>query len=78
MAGMLVIALLAQAEAQEIPETVYKPVTEIDMGGAEVTASVEGPDGVRVKERQAAVFNPMITLRTDFTPELRHSVSEMK
>ena len=78
MAGFLLIALIGQAEAQEIPATVYRPVTEIDMGGAEVSATADGPDGARIKERQYAVFNPMVTLRTDFTPELRRSVSEMK
>jgi hypothetical protein len=70
--------MLSQASAQELPEAVYRPVTELDMTGAEVTATVEKPTGAIVRERKPAPFNPLVSLRTDFSPELRQSVSQVK
>ena len=56
----------------------YKAKTEIDFEGLEVEGELVKPQGALLRERSAAAFNPLIKLRTDFTPEMKQSVNEIK
>ena len=58
--------------------TVYKPITEIDMGETDVNATVVKPVGVMVTENRRLQFNPMIKLRKDFDAEVDLSVDAVR
>ena len=66
------------AIAQESGSVQYKEKTEIDFEGLEVEGELVKPQGALLRERSAAAFNPLIKLRTDFTPEMKQSVNEIK
>ncbi len=71
------LILSAPSHAQE-SSVQYKPKTEIDFEGLEVEGELVKPQGALLRERSAAAFNPLIKLRTDFTPEMKQSVNEIK
>ena len=66
---------LAQAEQDKV---IYKKVTEIDMTGIEVQATVEKPLGAVVNETRRPQFNPMIKLRKNFDAEVEQSVEVVR
>lgn len=76
---------LAQAEPTDVvPETiegrpaVYKAVTELEMGGADVNATVVRPDGSIVQELKRPAFGSLAILRANFNPELEQSASQIR
>ena len=79
---LLLVMSLFTAHAQETDtqeQTVkYKARTEIDFEGVEVEGQITKPDGALIRERETARFNPLIKLRTDFSPEMTQSVNEIK
>ena len=72
---LLVISSPSYAQESSVQ---YKAKTEIDFEGLEVEGELVKPQGALLRERSAAAFNPLIKLRTDFTPEMRQSVNEIK
>lgn len=56
----------------------YKERTEIDFEGVDVSGELVKPSGSLLVDRKKAQFNPMIQLRTDFNPEMRESINEVK
>jgi hypothetical protein len=58
--------------------TEYKKRTEIDFEALELTGEMVKPQGSVIIERKKAEFNPLIRIRTDFNPEMRDSVREIK
>lgn len=76
------ILLFAAAFAQnidDVPESAevvpqYKTVTEIDLEGATLQASMVGPTGGIVIEPPRATFNSLIRLRVSFNDEVSESV----
>lgn len=60
------------------PQVVYKQKTEIDFEGFEIEGELFKPEGALISERQAAPFNPLIQLRTNFQQEMSQSVQEVK
>ncbi|TVQ91784.1 MAG: hypothetical protein EA397_09315 [Deltaproteobacteria bacterium] len=56
----------------------YKERTEIDFEGVDVSGELVKPSGSLLVDRKKAQFNPMIRLRTDFKPEMRESINEVK
>ncbi len=56
----------------------YKKVTQIDMEGAHLGGTLQGPEGKSILERRAAKFNPIIKLRSDFNDQTAESVDEVR
>jgi hypothetical protein len=73
----LIAASPALAQSQD-SDVIYKQVTEIDMGGVNVSATIVGPDGALINQRPKPQFNPMIKLRKDFDSEMERSVDEVR
>ena len=81
----LVGGLTGAAWAQDSTETddegrkvVYKQKTEIDFEGLDVSGELVKPQSALVLDRKKASFNPLIKLRSDFNPEMEHSIDEVK
>ena len=68
-------AALAQAEQDKV---IYKKITELDMTGIDVQATVEKPLGAVVNETRRPQFNPMSKLRMDFDAEVEQSVEVVR
>jgi hypothetical protein len=73
----LITAAPAAAQSQD-NEVIYKQITEIDMTGVGVSATVEKPSGALVSQPRRPSFNPMIKLRADFDAEMDRSVDEVR
>ena len=73
----LISAGTAAAQSQDRDIT-YQKVTTIDMGDLNVSANVQGPDGVLVNQRPKPQFNPMIKIRKDFDDEMSWSVDAVR
>lgn len=82
MKTLFLLSLLSAAvyadEPEEEPKVVYKQKTEIDFEGLEIEGELLKPQGSLLLGRQAAKFNPLIKLRTDFDDEMDKSVQEIK
>ena len=81
MLATLTILFLSTAHADEnekSPKIVYKSETTIDFEALDIEGQLVKPLGDIITERQKAAFNPLIKLRTDFNPEMRNSVNEIK
>jgi len=82
MKTLFLLSLLSPAvyadEPEEEPKVVYKQKTEIDFEGLEIEGELLKPQGSLLLSRQAAKFNPLIKLRTDFDDEMDKSVQEIK
>lgn len=74
----LLFISLALGQNEPEPQVVYKQKTEIDFEGLEIEGQLLKPHGAIVQERKGAAFNPLIQLRTDFSQEMKQSVSEIK
>ena len=59
-------------------DTRIPSATYLDLTGAEVTATVVGPNMGLLNERPRAQFNPLIVLRSDFRVEMKQSVDEVR
>ena len=75
---LLPLLILSSASHAQESSVQYKAKTEIDFEGLEVEGELVKPQGALLRERSAAAFNPLIKLRTDFTPEMKQSVNEIK
>ena len=75
---LLPLLILATPSYAQESSVQYKAKTEIDFEGLEVEGELVKPQGALLRERSAAAFNPLIKLRTDFTPEMKQSVNEIK
>ena len=74
---MLLYILLSFANADE--NTIkYQKKTEIDFEGIDVEGELIKPQGTILMERTRTSFNPLIQLRTDWNPEMRQSVNNIK
>ncbi len=81
--ALLTLPAYAQDNADEpTPETSrrlrYQSVTHMDLEGADINAPVQGPDISLLPERVRARFNPLITLRADFSDAMDASVDEVR
>ena len=57
---------------------IYQDITELDLEGSDVTASVDGPQlGFHIEPKRAQ-FAPMIRLRVDFNQEMSSSTTEVR
>jgi hypothetical protein len=74
---LLVCAAPAAAQSQD-KDIVYRDVTVIDMGDLNVSATIQGPDGVLVNQRPKPKFNPLIKLRKNFDTEVEQSIDEVR
>lgn len=75
---LLPLLILSAPSYAQDSNVQYKAKTEIDFEGLEVEGELVKPQGALLRERSAAAFNPLIKLRTDFTPEMKQSVNEIK
>ena len=57
---------------------IYQDVTELDLEGSDVQASVDGPQLGFHLEPKRAQFAPVIRLRVDFNQEMSSSTSEVQ
>lgn len=74
---MFLYILLSFANADE--NTIkYQKKTEIDFEGIDVEGELIKPQGTILMERTRTSFNPLIQLRTDWNPEMRQSVNNIK
>ena len=71
------ITSLSLAQQTE-PNVTYKKETSIDFEGLEIEGQLIKPSGATIRERKPAPFNPLISLRTDFSHEMRASINEIK
>jgi hypothetical protein len=60
------------------PEVYYPPVQQLDLEGAEVRATLNGPQVQPVFEVGKMAFAPLIRLRANFDEELEQSVPEVR
>ena len=74
---MFLYFLVSFAFAQD-RATQYEKRTEIDFEALDITGEMVKPQGSVIIERKKAEFNPLIRIRTDFNPEMRDSVREIK
>jgi len=75
----LTVPTLAFAAPPEDESNVrYKPVTEIDIGEIDVNGAIRKPLGTAVLEKRRSTFNPLLTLRADFEPEMLESVNQVR
>ena len=75
----MLIILLATALAEEPePIVVYQERTEIDFEAVDIAGELVKPEGNLITERQEAVFNPLIRLRTDWNDEISSSGNEIE
>lgn len=72
------VPALAQDDDTEGRQVRYKEKTEIDFEGVDVSGELVKPSGSLLVDRKKAQFNPLIQLRTDFNPEMKESVNEVK
>lgn len=72
------LATPARAQDEEEANVRYKEKTEIDFEGVDVAGELVKPSGSLLVDRKKAQFNPLIDLRSDFNPEMRESVNEVK
>lgn len=56
----------------------YQRETEIDFDALDITGEMVKPQGSIIMERQGAVFNPLIQLRTDWDKEMHQSIRSIK
>ena len=56
----------------------YPDVTVLKMDGAEVHGALVGPQLQPITDQQPMKFRALITVRTDFAPELKSSVDEIR
>jgi hypothetical protein len=76
---MFLLFITTISFAQEVePDVIYKKETSIDFEGLEIEGQLIKPSGATINERKPAPFNPLIQLRTDFSHEMRASISEIK
>ena len=62
----------------ETPEVRYQARTEIEMDGAGVDGSLNGPNGALVSERSKRGKSPLFHPRTNFDPEMVQSVTQVR
>ena len=72
----LISLVVAQEESDR--QIQYQKKTEIDFEALDIEGEMVKPQGSLVMDRSRASFNPLIKLRTDFTPEMSKSVTEIK
>ena len=75
---MLIILLTTALAEEPAPIVVYQERTEIDFEAVDIAGELVKPEGNLITERQEAVFNPLIRLRTDWNEEMSASVNEIK
>ena len=76
---MILFFITSLSLAQEAESNVtYKKETSIDFEGLEIEGQLIKPTGATIRERKPAPFNPLISLRTDFSHEMRASINEIK
>ena len=76
---MIALLLLTTALAEEpAPIVVYQERTELDFEAVDIAGELVKPEGNLITERQEAVFNPLIRLRTDWNDEISSSVNEIE
>ena len=73
----LATATPAAAQSQD-RDVIYKQITEIDMTGVSVSATLEGPNGALINQPIRPKFNPLIKLRKNFDAEMERSVDEVR
>ena len=76
LSALLTTAAFAQSDT-DTPTVTYQKETTIEFGVLDVEGQVVKPDGKIIVERPTAFFNPLITLRTDFRPEIRSTVNDL-
>ena len=74
-AGFISQAAIAQDTEEK---TVFSPVTTIDMGEVDVSATVVKPELKTISEAPRPRFAPWIILRQDFTDHAREDAAAIK
>lgn len=74
------LALAQTPDSREVPAPLvrYAERTEIVFDPGQVEASLMGPGNAVVLERKRAVFNPMITLRTNFSDLMEQDAAQLR
>lgn len=73
-------AALAQSTVPDsvAPAPAYKPVTEIDLEGADVHGRRDGPTVILDQQRTPADRTSFIVLRANFNPEMDQSATQVR
>jgi hypothetical protein len=78
IASLFLLTTAPAAAQSQDNEVIYRQITEIDMTGVNVSATLEGPNGALINQPTRPEFNPMIKLRKDFDAEMERSVDEVR
>ncbi|MDP2305368.1 MAG: hypothetical protein Q8P18_05020 [Pseudomonadota bacterium] len=69
---------LAQEEDAAPRKILYQKATEIDFNAVNVDAALIGPSGGFHSESKRPIFIPMISVRSNFNPEMEASIDDVK
>ena len=70
----LILAGLAISE----DNVVYKKKTEIDFESVEIEGQIKKPPGAFIKEKEKAIFNPLVQIREAWVNEMTQSVNDIQ
>ena len=73
---MLFLALATFSFADE--NVIYKKKTEIDFESVEIEGKIKKPPGAFVKEKEKAIFNPLVQIRENWSYEMSLSVNDIQ
>jgi len=68
----------ATTEEPELPTIVYKDITELDLEGAQVDATLIGPQIALTTGWAVRHHESLIELRSNFNPEMAASATQVK
>ena len=72
---LLFLSLTLQAEE---PKIVYKEKTEIDFESVEIEGQLKKPQGSLISEQHRALFNPLVSIRTNWSSEMIESINQIE
>ena len=71
---LLFLSLTLKAEE---PKIVYKEKTEIDFESVEIEGQLKKPQGSLISEQNRALFNPLVSIRTNWSLEMIESINQI-
>lgn len=73
---MILLILSLTATADE-PNVIYKKETTIDFESVDVQGQLKKPQGSLISEKNRALFNPLVNIRTDWSLEMIESINQI-
>lgn len=73
---MLFLILTTLSLADE--NVIYKKKTEVDFESVEIEGQIKKPPGAFVKEKEKAIFNPLVQIRENWSYEMSQSTNDIQ